>query len=335
MPRVILGLSPDDPALADFRQVKDRQLRRAFRPAHELAQAPDRDTRDRAGEDPEPLDPQAPHGKFMIEGELVLRAALAQHPGAWWTPWRVRSVVLTPARLASMDAELATLGPEVPVYVLEPEAISGLVGFDLHRGVMAVGVRRGPDDPFHDWRRIVASATPTRPLIVLEDVFNHDNIGGVFRNAAAFGAGGVLLSRGCADPLYRKALRVSVGHALNVPWGYVDALASPTEGSGSGSGQGSLAALRDAGVRVAAMTPGPDAVELVAWLRAGATGAGAGEGLDAPVALVFGSEGPGLSSAVLGACAARVRVAMSEGVDSLNVAVSCAVALALLRSVRY
>jgi tRNA G18 (ribose-2'-O)-methylase SpoU len=327
VPRVILGLSPDDPALADFRQVKDRQLRRAFRPAHELAHEVDR-----SGEDPEPLDPQAPHGKFMIEGELVLRAALAQHPGAWWTPWRLRSVVLTPARLASMDAELATLGPEVPVFVLEPEAISGLVGFDLHRGVMAVGVRRGPDDPFHDWRRIVASATPKRPLIVLEDVFNHDNIGGVFRNAAAFGAGGVLLSRGCADPLYRKALRVSVGHALNVPWGYVDALASPTEGSGSGPG--ALAALRDAGLRAAAMTPGPDAVELVAWLRDGAAGAGAGKGRDAPVALVFGSEGPGLSSAVLGACAARVRVAMSEGVDSLNVAVSCAVALALLRSVR-
>jgi tRNA G18 (ribose-2'-O)-methylase SpoU len=181
-----------------------------------------------------------------------------------------------------------------------------VVGFNMHRGVLAVG-RRG------------AGLTPEGvldrpgPWVVLEDLTNHDNLGGLFRNVAALGGpgAGVLLSPRCADPLYRKSLRVSMGTILSVPFARL------------GDWPGGLAALRDRGIETWALTPGDDARPIGEVAREAAVKA-------ARVALVLGSEGPGLTPGAFGACTRRVVIPMRRAaaeVDSLNVAMAGGVAL--------
>ncbi|MBI1189148.1 MAG: RNA methyltransferase [Tepidisphaera sp.] len=229
-------------------------------------------------------------GPFVAEGELVVEQLLASRFG-------VRSVLTTPARAARMGESLAGR----TVYVAPQEVIERIVGYEFHRGVLACGERVAGVSA----SRVMREA---RTLVVLENVSNADNVGSLFRSVAALGGGGagVLLSPGCCDPLYRKALRVSMGHALRVP--FAPALPWP----------GVLAEARDQGFTILALTPAGDAMPLGAWARAHR---------GARVALLLGAEGPGLTGEAMGLATQRVRIPMTPGVDSLNIAVAGAVAL--------
>ncbi|VAX39850.1 tRNA/rRNA methyltransferase, partial [hydrothermal vent metagenome] len=228
---------------------------------------------------------------------------------------RVVSVLCTPTRLAGMGACLAQLPAETPVLVAGRGVVEQIVGFDMHRGILALGQRLNPPAA----EDLLARA---RLVVVCEDLANHDNLGAVFRNVACLvgapeGAGGaegaegpipaaVLLSPGCCDPLYRKSLRVSMGHVLRVPFARVEAW------------PGGLAGLSAAGFRVLALTPGTGAVDL--WRLE--------HNPNDRLAVVVGAEGPGLSEKALAAADQRVRIPMAAGADSLNVATALAVVLA-------
>ena len=241
-------------------------------------------------------------GFFLAEGELVVRTLVE-------SPHRVVSVLCTPTRLAGMGACLAQLPAETPVLVAGRRVVEQIVGFDMHRGILALGQRLNP--PAAD--DLLARA---RLVVVCEDLANHDNLGAVFRNVACLvgapeGADGpipaaVLLSPGCCDPLYRKSLRVSMGHVLRVPFARVEAW------------PGGLAGLRAAGFRVLALTPGTGAVDLGRLEH----------NPNDRLAVVIGAEGPGLSKEALAAADQRVRIPMATGADSLNVATALAVVLA-------
>jgi tRNA G18 (ribose-2'-O)-methylase SpoU len=227
-------------------------------------------------------------GTFIAEGELVIRQLLR-------SPYPIRSVLLTPTRHRRLAGDLE--GVDAPVYLVAPAVMQAVVGFDLHRGAVAAAGRL----PLADPAELVAEA---RRLVVLEGLNDHENLGAVFRNAAAFGVDAILLSPTCADPLYRRSVRVSLGHVLRVRFGRLR------------TWPGDLALLRAAGWEIVAVTPAPPA-EPVSVL-----GTGSGR-----VALVLGAEGPGLSEAVLAVADRRVRIPMAPAVDSLNVATAGAIAL--------
>lgn len=234
-------------------------------------------------------------GYFVAEGRQVVAELLA---GARFPP---RSVLVTPAaRDALGDTLEAALDarPDLPVYLAPPALVQALSGFHIHQGCLAIGERR-PDPP---WRGVAAAPR----LLVLEAVGNPDNVGGLFRNARALGAGGVLLGPGCADPLYRKAIRTSMGAALAVPFAHVADLPA------------ALAALAADGRVVMAATPSPGARPLHEAAVAAAGRA---------VAVVVGHEGGGLSPETLAACQVHARIPMADGVDSINVATAAAVIL--------
>jgi tRNA G18 (ribose-2'-O)-methylase SpoU len=181
--------------------------------------------------------------------------------------------------------------------------MSGIVGFNVHRGCLAIGER-----PAESAVEAVLPPDGAKALvIVLERVANADNIGGIFRNAAAFGADAVLLSPGCCDPLYRKAIRVSIGGSLAVPFARIEAW--PID----------LARLRERGFVVLALTPSRDAVNIdadgVPWNSS------------ARLALVAGTEGNGLTAGVLDLADYQVRIPMAPGADSLNIATALGIAL--------
>ena len=251
----------------------------------------------------DPLDARAHAGVFIAEGELVVRRLASSR-------FRTQSILTTPTRLRTLDDLAAQLPSDTPIYLAEQEVLNQIVGFNMHRGVLAIGERTGSDD-------LESLLARPGPVIVLEDLTNHDNLGGVFRNAAALGGAGVwvLLSPRCADPLYRKSLRVSMGLALSVPY----VRAADTEWPGV------LDRLRGAGYAAWAMTPRKGAVgmrEAVAG-RSGSGGSG-------KVALVLGSEGPGLTEACIRACDRAVCIEMDkadEAVDSLNVTMAAGIAL--------
>jgi tRNA G18 (ribose-2'-O)-methylase SpoU len=230
-------------------------------------------------------------GRFIVEGEVVLRVLLAQ------SRYGVDSILISQKRLAPLHGVIATLSAETPVYVAPQELLSGIVGFPIHRGVLAIGIAGEAMSPAALLRRM-----PDRAMIVgLIGLTNHDNVGGVFRNAAAFGADGLMLDATSCDPLYRKALRVSVGGALQVPF------------SRGGSPEELLEALAGAGFDAIALSPhGGDPLSEVR---------GSGR-----VALLLGTEGVGLPDAVL-ARARTVRIPMAAGFDSLNVATASGIAL--------
>lgn len=234
--------------------------------------------------------PDRPGGRgFVIaEGAVVVRRMLE-------SPYPVRALLGVRSRIEELGD---VLGPvDVPAYVTSADIMAEVVGFHLNRGVLAVADRVG--QPAVD-----GLAATARTLAVLEGVGDHENIGALFRNAAAFGIDGILLGPGCSDPLYRRSVRVSMGHVLRVPFAVVEEWPDVLE------------TLRGKGFRIAALTPSPDSAGLHEF---GASAAG-------PVAVLLGAEGPGLSRAAIDASDAAVRVPMADGVDSLNVATAGAVA---------
>ena len=229
---------------------------------------------------------------FIAEGEVVLRVLIG--PGARARP---ASLLIAEQRLARMAPLLAALPADVPVYAARQAAMDAIVGFHIHRGILAHGLR--PPDP---GASALLGAQPPRSLVLaLAGVANHDNMGGLFRNAAAFGVGAVLLDATCCDPLYRKAIRVSVGAALRVPF----ARLAP--------GEDMVGVLEAAGFVPLALTPG-GSEPLTALTR------------PPRAALLLGAEGPGLPADIL-ARARRVSIPMAAGWDSLNVGAASAVAL--------
>ncbi|WP_232661794.1 TrmH family RNA methyltransferase [Pseudonocardia sp. TRM90224] len=234
--------------------------------------------------------PDRPGGRGLViaEGVVVVRRLID-------SPFPVRSVLGVPRRLADLADDLAPL--DVPAFALDADTMATVVGFHLNRGVLAVADRAVQP-------AAAELARTAGTLAVLEGVNDHENLGSVFRNAAALGVDGVLLGPRCADPLYRRSVRVSMGHVLRVPFAELP-----------GEWPASLDVLRAAGLRVAALTPAADAVPIG---RAGLDGQ--------RVALLLGAEGPGLTAEALAAADLRVRIPMASGVDSLNVATAAAVA---------
>ena len=243
---------------------------------------------------------------FVAEGRLAVAALLR-------STYEVASLLVDERRVAAAatlvaDAEAAG----APVYVAAPEVVAATVGFDLHRGIVAVGRRPPGIEPDGLLRAVTAAAAAGRRravVLVAEGLNDHENLGGLFRNAAAFGVGGVLLDPSSADPLYRRCVRVSVGHVLGVPF----ARLAPWPGG--------LEAVRAAGFTLVALTPGREGAPVVPLGRFAATAAAA-----PAVAVVVGAEGPGLSEAARAAADVAVAVPMAPGVDSLNVATAAAVA---------
>jgi tRNA G18 (ribose-2'-O)-methylase SpoU len=230
-------------------------------------------------------------GIFTVEGALSVEALMSSR-------FTVRSVLVSEEHEAQISARL---GPDVPLLSLPGREVEALSGVQFHRGVLAVAER--PALP-----TVASVAAGARRLLVLEAVNDHENIGSLFRNAAAFGVDAVVLDPTTADPLYRRSTRVSLGHVLRVPFARAE------------SWPDDLDALRAAGVVTVALTPAADAEPLGALVRE-----------DPPrVALLLGAEGPGLSEAALRAADRRVRIPMEPGVDSVNVATAAAIALAAL-----
>jgi tRNA G18 (ribose-2'-O)-methylase SpoU len=238
--------------------------------------------------------PRRDGGLFLAEGRLVVRRLLEG------SRFRVRSLLLTDRALDDLRDVIG--GRETPlVYVAPTPVIRSIVGFKFHRGCLALGEREPPAPV-----ETVTGPDGPRVVLALEALADPDNVGAVFRNAAAFGVAGVLLSPGCADPLYRKAIRVSMGATLSTPFAPVP---WPT----------GLGALRAAGYTLVALTPdrGAEAIGRVAE-----------RGLPSRrLALLLGSEGAGLSERTREAADLCVRIPMAPGADSLNVATASGIAL--------
>ena len=226
--------------------------------------------------------------QFVAEGRLVVERVLeAGH--------RIESMLLNDASFRALEP---LLSPETPVYICETREFAAITGFNLHRGCLAVADRpqsRAVRDVIRD----------ADLILVLEGVMDADNVGSAFRNAAAFGAR-VILSDGCCDPLYRKAIRTSVGAALRTS--YARMTNWPDE----------LAVLKAEGFTIIALTPRKDAIELPAYAR---------RQQERRLALMVGSEGAGLSAAAESIADRRVRIPISSEVDSLNVATATGIAL--------
>lgn len=263
-PRVVPVDDPGDERVADFLALNDPELRRR---------------RERPGED---------GGFFVAEGALVIRQLLR-------SPYRLRSVMVTAHGLAALGADLESV--DAPVHLVSQAVMSEVAGFHFHRGALASADRIGPPTD------LAAVVGRSQLVVMAEGVNDNENLGALFRNAAAFGAGAVVVDRTSADPLYRRSVRVSMGQVLRLPFTRVDD--TPT----------AVRRLQAAGYEVLALTPSSDAVDI----REVAT--------RPRQVLLVGAEGPGLSSAALAAADRRVRIAMAPGVDSLNVATAAAVAL--------
>ena len=243
---------------------------------------------------------EAAHGLFVAEGEKVIRRAI----GAGYP---VRSLLVTPDRLAGLaDLATACVGP---VYVTPHDVAERITGYRVHRGALASMARRALPE-------VGAVVAGHRRILVLEDLVDHGNVGAIFRCAAALGVGAVVLAPRCADPLYRRAVKVSMGAVFAVPYARMT------------DWYGGLAGLRAAGFRLLALVPDQSTAALDRVARR----AGGGR-----VALMLGAEGDGLSSRWLheadqSVCIPMSPDAMALGVDSLNVVAAAAVACyALMR----
>ena len=235
--------------------------------------------------------PDLPTGKGLViaEGVLVVQRML----GSRFSP---HAFLGTQRRLTELAADLT--GVHAPFYRVTAEVMAEVIGFHLNRGVLGAA-RRPPE------LTTAEVLTDARTIAVLEGVNDHENLGSIFRNAAGLGVDAVIFGTGCADPLYRRAVRVSMGHALLVPFARTQRW------------PGDLELLRDNGFRLLAMTPDPRADTL-----ADAMGALARQ----KVAVLVGAEGPGLTETTMRASDVRVRIPMSRGTDSLNVATAAACA---------
>ncbi|TDN93030.1 RNA methyltransferase [Microbacterium sp. BK668] len=238
------------------------------------------------------LEPEG--GLYIAESaKVIARAVRAGH--------RPRSVL---AQEKWLDDVRGVLGDDadVPVYLVSSEVAEGITGYVVHRGALAAMHR--PALP-----SIAEAVADARRIVVLEDIVDHTNVGAIFRGAAALGAGAVLVSPRCADPLYRRSVRVSMGTVFQVPWTRL-----PEWGEARGI-------LHDLGFELAALALSEDAVALDEFAAS------------APyrVALLLGAEGDGLSRRALAAADRVVTIPMAGGVDSLNVAAAAAVAMWELR----
>jgi tRNA G18 (ribose-2'-O)-methylase SpoU len=229
--------------------------------------------------------------RFVAEGEVVLRVLLRQ------SRFVVESLLLSENRVESLNDAIKALPGEVPVYTANRQVMDAIVGFPIHRGILAIA-RRAPVPP----PEVLLAGLPDKALVIgLVGLANHDNVGGIFRNAAAFGAQAVLLDPETCDPLYRKAIRVSVGGTLVVPF------------TRAASAEVMVHALQAADFDVISLTP--SGRETLARVRR------------APrAALLLGAEGPGLPQALLNRTR-TISIPMSGGFDSLNVATTSGIAL--------
>jgi tRNA G18 (ribose-2'-O)-methylase SpoU len=227
---------------------------------------------------------EADRNFFVAESPLVVRRLLDSGR-------RVRSVLVTPPQYEALADVLAAAAPDAPVYVAPDAVLRRVVGFHLHRGAVAAADR---------WilPAVATVLAGARRVAVLERVNDHENLGVLFRSAAALGVDAVLLDPECSDPLYRRCVRVSIGHVLRLPWTRI----------------GSIDEVRGAGFTTFALTPSSDAIPIdtVAWPDR--------------AALLFGAEGSGLSESWLDRADQRVRIVMQPGADSLNVATAAAIA---------
>jgi tRNA G18 (ribose-2'-O)-methylase SpoU len=235
--------------------------------------------------------PDLPTGKGLViaEGVLVAQRMLASR----FSP---HAFLGTERRLAELADDLA--GTRAPCYRVDAEVMAEVVGFHLNRGVL--GVARRP----RQWTTADV-LTGARTVAVLEGVNDHENLGSIFRNAAGLGVDAVLFGPGCADPLYRRAVRVSMGHVLLVPFARLGCWPSDLE------------LLRNNGFRLLAMTPDVGADTLADAMA---------DIAEAKVAVMVGAEGPGLTEMAMRASDIRVRIPMARGTDSLNVATAAAFA---------
>jgi tRNA G18 (ribose-2'-O)-methylase SpoU len=237
-------------------------------------------------------------GLFVAEGRAVVRRLIDDRR------YRVRSLLLSDAARGDLEPWLARLDPDVPVYICPATQFLDMTGIDIHRGCLAL-VERPPASPLDDVLR------DARLVVALEDIANADNVGGVFRNVAAFGADAVVLSPSCCDPLYRKAIRTSMAATLRVPFARINPW---PEG---------LAELRIRGFTLVALTPREPAQALDGFARSTRPDR---------LVLLVGTEGAGLSAAVERVADWRVRIPMRPSVDSLNLAVATGIALSRLTS---
>jgi len=251
-----------DPRVAVYRNLRDVELRKSL---------------------------EAEHGVFVVEGLRSVRALLE-------SPFPVISFLLTPSRLtAAADIVESAERQGSPVYVAGSDIFDGIAGFHVHRGVLALAERL----PMRHPRLLLAK---TDAVVIVEGVNDHENLGAIFRNSAALGAGAVLLDPHCSDPLYRRSVRVSLGHVLRVPFTRL------TEWPGA------ISDLQADGFTVVALDPGArDAIGSMTPLT--------------KVALMVGSEGDGLSEAARRLANRNVRIPLMPGVDSLNVATALAIGL--------
>jgi tRNA G18 (ribose-2'-O)-methylase SpoU len=251
---------PHDPRIAPYGQIRERDL---------------------VGRD----------GRFIAEGKVVLNVLFSARR------FEAESALVLESRRDGMVETLALADPAMPVYVASQSVMDAIAGFHIHRGILALGRKRGSDDA----QDLLNALQNDALVVVLVGVSNHDNVGAIFRNAAAFDADAVLLDRTCCDPLYRKAIRVSVGAALKVPFATI------------GDDTALFETLDRAGFTQIALSPGgkSDIGELT---RTGRT------------ALYLGTEGEGLPPGLM-ARMKTARISMSESFDSLNVAAASAIAL--------
>ena len=255
----------DDPRIDDYRNVRERDL-------------------------------VGRRGLFVAEGEVVLRALLSAA-----SRHRPVSALIAAHRLDRLSPVLARMPAEAPIFAADQSVMDAIAGFPIHRGILALGAVTPPPPP----AALLDGAPADAVVLVLSGIGNHDNMGGAFRNAAAFGAHTVLLDDRCCDPLYRKAIRVSVGAVLRTPFAV------------AGTAEALPALLGAHGFEAVALSP-TASEPLHRFQRRGRT------------ALLLGSEGPGLPPAVLANCR-TVGIPMAGGFDSLNVAATSAVALHHLR----
>lgn len=262
--RIVRIADPDDPRVAPFRDIRERDLR---------------------GRD----------GMLIAEGTVVLAALL----DAQEAPGRpaIESVLVLENRLAGIAGHLQRLPAPVPVMVAERAVMDRIAGFPIHRGVLALARPRPLPDP----AALLASLPPKALVLAASAISNHDNMGALFRNAAAFGADAVLLDERCCDPFYRKAIRVSVGAALKVPF------------SRAASLDAMVAALGGDGFSLWGLSPGAER-SISGMMPARRT------------ALLVGTEGEGLPASLLSRIDA-VRIPQAPGLDSLNVATAAGIAL--------
>jgi tRNA G18 (ribose-2'-O)-methylase SpoU len=234
-------------------------------------------------------------GLFVAEGKVVLAMLLASRR------YRPVSLLIAAHRMAGLADLLATVPADVPIYAAAQPVLDAIAGFPLHRGILAIG--RRVDTPDAD--ALLARITGPATILLLSAIANHDNLGGIFRNAAAFGVPAILLDADCCDPLYRKAIRVSVGAALLVPFARIARDTDP------------LDMLDRHGFSPIALTPSGAAT--------------LAEHRPAPrTAVLLGAEGPGLAPALL-ARTTGLRIPMAPGFDSLNVATTSGIVLHHLR----